>query len=82
MKQKHLETAYVVKLHNIHTLDKPKAFATFVHPNKEGTIDNSRHKKLEYSCSESATLHGFAGYFDTVLYKDVTLSLYFITCVS
>ena len=37
-------------------------------------IDNSRVKSLEFEAKTSFSLHGFAGYFETVLYKDVTLS--------
>lgn len=39
-------------------------------------IDNSRVKSLEFEAKTSFSLHGFAGYFETVLYKDVTLSEY------
>ena len=39
-------------------------------------IDNSRVKSLEFEAKTSYTMHGFAGYFETVLYKDVTLSKY------
>ena len=37
-------------------------------------IDNSRFKTLDFVVENSSLLHGFAGYFDTVLYKDVMLS--------
>lgn len=39
-------------------------------------IDNGRFKSLEFSIAEDCAIHGFAGYFDTVLYKDVMLSKY------
>ncbi len=37
-------------------------------------IDNSRYATKEFRVPVSTMLHGFAGYFDCVLYKDVTLS--------
>ena len=37
-------------------------------------IDNSRVKSLEFEAKTTFTLHGFAGYFETILYKDITLS--------
>ncbi|KAH3824362.1 hypothetical protein DPMN_126197 [Dreissena polymorpha] len=48
-------------------------------------IDNSRFKSLEYHVENTAVLHGFAGYFDTMLYKDVYLSMYIpniVLCLS
>jgi protein arginine N-methyltransferase 5 len=45
-------------------------------------IDNSRFKSLEYHVENTAVLHGFAGYFDTQLYKDVYLSMYPQICCS
>ncbi|PIO26407.1 hypothetical protein AB205_0163320, partial [Aquarana catesbeiana] len=38
-------------------------------------IDNNRYRCLRYSVKLNTVLHGFAGYFQTVLYKDVTLSI-------
>lgn len=37
-------------------------------------IDNSRLKSLEFEVKTSCTLHGFAGYFEAILYKDIMLS--------
>lgn len=37
-------------------------------------IDNSRMKSLEFEVKTSCTLHGFAGYFEAILYKDIMLS--------
>ncbi|GAQ92994.1 Skb1 methyltransferase [Klebsormidium nitens] len=74
----HFETAYVVKLHSVATLSPPQPVFTFAHPNRAAVIDNRRYTKLVFSTDEdagSATLHGFAGYFDAVLYKDVHLGI-------
>jgi hypothetical protein len=38
-------------------------------------FDNSRYKCLSFSISQNCVLHGFSGYFDTVLYKNIVLSI-------
>lgn len=40
----------------------------------DNRIDNSRVKSLEFEAKTTFTMHGFAGYFETILYKDITLS--------
>ena len=72
---KHFETPFVVKLHNITQLSATQDCFTFVHPNKENPIDNSRYKVLRFTVNTSATMHGLAGYFDSTLYDDVHLSI-------
>lgn len=37
-------------------------------------IDNNRYCTLEFPVEVNTVLHGFAGYFETVLYRDITLS--------
>ncbi|KAK9539386.1 hypothetical protein VZT92_004496 [Zoarces viviparus] len=69
----HFETPYVVRLHNFHQLAEPKACFTFKHPTKD--MDNNRYQCLRFSVGCNSVLHGFAGYFETTLYKDVTLSI-------
>ncbi|XP_069489949.1 protein arginine N-methyltransferase 5 [Ambystoma mexicanum] len=69
------EMPYVVRLHNFHQLSEPLPCFTFCHPNKDAVIDNNRFKALEYTVELNTVLHGFSGYFETVLYKDVTLSI-------
>jgi len=68
------ETPYVVRLHNCTVLAKPKPLFEFEHPNW-GEIDNSRYGSLQFDIEESAVIHGFAGYFHTVLYKTHCLSI-------
>ena len=41
----------------------------------ETPVDNSRSETLSFPIECDAMLHGFAGYFETVLYKDVMLSI-------
>jgi hypothetical protein len=35
-----------------------------------------RHSKVTFELAENGLLHGFAGYFDCVLYKDLELSIH------
>ncbi|KAM7321589.1 hypothetical protein ACRRTK_019681 [Alexandromys fortis] len=81
------EMPYVVRLHNFHQLSAPQPCFTFSHPNRgrflhghpdwEGypMIDNNRYCTLEFPVEVNTVLHGFAGYFETVLYGDISLSI-------
>ena len=40
----------------------------------DNPINNERYVCLRFEVKESYVLHGFAGYFDTLLYDDFTLS--------
>ncbi|XP_048436353.1 protein arginine N-methyltransferase 1.5 isoform X3 [Pyrus x bretschneideri] len=74
----HFETAYVVKLHNIARLAPPQPVFTFDHPNHSTDKSNNRYTKLQFGISSdtgSAMIHGFAGYFDSTLYKEVHLGI-------
>ncbi|EFH43573.1 Skb1 methyltransferase family protein [Arabidopsis lyrata subsp. lyrata] len=74
----HFETAYVVKLHSVAKLAPSQSVFTFTHPNFSTKANNQRYKKLQFnlpSDAGSALVHGFAGYFDSVLYKDVHLGI-------
>ncbi|GBG90503.1 hypothetical protein CBR_g50848 [Chara braunii] len=74
----HFETSYVVKLHSVAKLCPPQSVFTFEHPNWSPKIDNRRYKKLTFEFSPdmgSAAVHGFGGYFDATLYKDVHLGI-------
>lgn len=70
------EMPYVVRLHNFHELADPQACFTFVHPNRaDPVINNNRYRILEFRVDVNTVLHGFAGYFETILHGDVTLSI-------
>lgn len=74
----HFETAYVVKLHRIARLSPSQPVFTFTHPNHSNEKSNQRYKKMSFeipSDAGSALVHGFAGYFDATLYKDVHLGI-------
>ncbi|KAK0078543.1 hypothetical protein PV326_009287, partial [Microctonus aethiopoides] len=38
-------------------------------------INNTRYEKKTFIAQQNSVLHGFVGYFDVVLYEDVTLSI-------
>ncbi|KAM9510382.1 protein arginine N-methyltransferase 5 [Guaruba guarouba] len=69
------EMPYVVRLHNYHQLAAPQPCFTFRHPNPEAANDNSRYRLLAFRVDVNSVLHGFAGYFETALYGDITLSI-------
>ncbi|PWA47388.1 SHK1 binding protein 1 [Artemisia annua] len=74
----HFETAYVVKLHRLAKLSPSQTVFTFTHPNYSPNKSNQRYKKLRFDIpieTGSTIVHGFAGYFDAVLYKDVHLGI-------
>ncbi|XP_022851252.1 protein arginine N-methyltransferase 1.5-like isoform X1 [Olea europaea var. sylvestris] len=74
----HFETAYVAKLHRIARLAPTQCVFTFIHPEHSTKNSNQRYKKLLFDISPdtgSAIVHGFAGYFDATLYKDVHLGI-------
>ncbi|XP_039117798.1 protein arginine N-methyltransferase 5 [Dioscorea cayenensis subsp. rotundata] len=74
----HFETAYVVKLHRVARLAPPLEVFTFTHPNCSASINNERYEKLLFEIpadTGSTLVHGFAGYFDSILYKDVHLGI-------
>ena len=61
-----METPYVVKMHRATPLAATQDVFTFVHPNPEAVIDNTRYQKLVFDRrgQPAALCHGFAGYFD------------------
>lgn len=68
------ETPYVVHLVNFYQIAKSQPLFTFKHPNWD-LKTNERYAKLKFHCEQNCVLTGFAGYFETVLYKDVMLSI-------
>jgi protein arginine N-methyltransferase 5 len=72
-----LETPYVVKFQAVSVLDQPKQCWTFQHPTPaqfEDNTHNTRYWTSTFKVKENSLIHGFAGYFDSVLYKDVMIS--------
>jgi len=77
--KKQLQTPFVVMLHNVRPLAEIKKVFYFEHPNPDnGTThgpDNSRYAKLSFTADQASTMHGFAGYFESTLYKDTIISI-------
>jgi len=48
---------------------------TFDHPYTDNPHDNSRYTVLRWQVKDSATIHGFGGYFDATLFRDVHISI-------
>ena len=71
------ETPHVVKLYRHHLLDEAREVFNFKHPRRISSKEktkaysrNERHAVITFTLKDKcATLHGFAGYFDALLYK-------------
>ena len=72
------ETPYVVYLHNVYLPTACKELFTFQHPNWESN-SNERYTQLSYKFSQNSTIHGFAGYFSSDLYKGISISIHPVT---
>ncbi|KAL6261469.1 hypothetical protein P5V15_006559 [Pogonomyrmex californicus] len=70
----HFETPYVVHFQNKYDIANPKPLFTFKHPNTD-VIDNSRYETKTFQVHQNCVLHGFSGYFATILYENITLSI-------
>ncbi|MCH80029.1 protein arginine N-methyltransferase 1.5-like, partial [Trifolium medium] len=71
-----LETTFNTRMYNVAHLAPCQPLFTFTHPKRSVKESNRRYKKLQFVIPddpESAIVHGFAGYFDATLYKDVHL---------
>ncbi|XP_030370721.1 protein arginine N-methyltransferase 5 [Scaptodrosophila lebanonensis] len=66
---------YVALLKSIYHIAEPQTLFEFTHPNRTDQIDNSRYKELSFTVSKDCVLHGIGGYFDTVLYENIILSI-------
>lgn len=70
------ETPYIAHLANFYQIAPPQPLFNFTHPNWSEKINNQRYKKLVFQVEQNCLLTGFVGYFDTILYKDVKLSIH------
>lgn len=66
---------FVVQLNNVYNIAQAKPLFTYVHPKKNLKESNNRDGFLTFNISVDCVLHGIAGYFETILYKDVRLSI-------
>ncbi|ORX44093.1 Skb1 methyltransferase [Hesseltinella vesiculosa] len=82
----HFETPYVVMFQQVCALADSKPLWTFDHPNPvfpctpEGNpvnnLHNTRYQQVTFDVAKPMTMHGLAGYFESVLYKDVMISIH------
>ncbi|KAJ2785180.1 hypothetical protein GGI15_002009 [Coemansia interrupta] len=71
-----LETPYVVNMHAAQLLAPSQRLWAFDHGERPAEpICFARHRRAEFAVDVAAVVHGFAGYFDAVLYADVRLSI-------
>ena len=62
---------------NIHTHSLLQSFSGYSYLDiwiLDKPIDNSRYKRADFHISCANLIHGVAGYFDVVLYKDIIIS--------
>nr|AEX33822.1 protein arginine methyltransferase 5-like protein [Schmidtea mediterranea] len=71
-----LETPYVVRLLNCHLLAPVQSVFTFEHPKPDINASNDRYRELVFKVKEDGVIHGFAGFFHCILYKNVTMSIH------
>ncbi|XP_028967936.1 protein arginine N-methyltransferase 5-like [Galendromus occidentalis] len=75
-----LSTPYVVYFRHVNHLAEPKKLFEFKHPNRDlkgksqSNAHNERLLDLSWESKTSCIFHGFAGYFDCVLYKNIGIS--------
>ncbi|VVC31708.1 Protein arginine N-methyltransferase PRMT5,PRMT5 arginine-N-methyltransferase,Protein arginine N- [Cinara cedri] len=68
------EQSYIVSQQNSYKPTNTQKLFSFKHPKK--VLDsNSRYKCLKFQISSNMQLHGFSGYFDAILYKDIIISI-------
>lgn len=68
------EQLYIVLQPMSYKPTKTKKLFSFHHPKK--ILDsNTRYKCLQFEMVSNMQLHGFSGYFDAILYKDIKISI-------
>lgn len=68
------EQFYIALQPNSYTPTNTKKLFSFNHP-KKVLESNSRYKCLHFQINSNMQLHGFSGYFDAILYKDIIISI-------
>ncbi|XP_047326834.1 protein arginine N-methyltransferase 1.5-like [Impatiens glandulifera] len=76
-KKSQFETPYNVKLYTVARVAPSKRVFTFIHPNNLSTSKtNERYTKIQFKIppeTGAALVHGFAGYFEAILYQDIRI---------
>ncbi|KAI8350689.1 PRMT5 arginine-N-methyltransferase-domain-containing protein [Mortierella sp. GBAus27b] len=82
--QARFETSFVVMFKSVSLLAQPKPIWIFEHPNRvdfppnEDPLSNHhniRSGTIESTAETGGMIHGVAGYFESILYKDVIMSI-------
>eukprot|EP00842_Homolaphlyctis_polyrhiza_P004953 jgi/Hompol1/5459/HPOL_004446-RA len=83
--EEHMETPYVVKFREAVEIAESVPIWRFEHRNNchmqppghpQFNTHNNRYGKAIFNVSQDSVMHGVAGYFESVLYKDVILSIH------
>lgn len=69
------EQLYVVNMRNMYIIAPAQPLFTFDHPRNDLENNNDRYATLTFDIKQDCNLHGFAGYFNAILYKDITISI-------
>lgn len=69
------EQIFVVNMRNVYIIAPAQPLFTFDHPKSDLNKTNNRYKTLTFDIKQDCILHGFAGYFSAVLYKDIQISI-------
>lgn len=69
------EQLYVVNMRNMYIIAPAQPLFTFDHPRNHLENNNDRYATLTFDIKQDCTLHGFAGYFNAILYKDINISI-------
>jgi protein arginine N-methyltransferase 5 len=69
------EQIYVVNMRNMYIIAPAQPLFTFNHPRCDLRKNNDRYTTLTFDIKQDCVLHGFAGYFNAVLYKDINISI-------
>lgn len=69
------EQIYVVNMRNMYIIAPAQPLFNFEHPKTDLKKNNDRYTVLTFDINQDCMLHGFAGYFNAVLYKDINISI-------
>lgn len=75
IRHENAEQIYVVNMRNVYIISPAQPLFTFEHPKINLNKSNNRYSTLTFDIKQDCVLHGFAGYFSAVLYKDVHISI-------
>ncbi|ODN04193.1 Protein arginine N-methyltransferase 5 [Orchesella cincta] len=70
------ETPYVVYMKNFYEIAKPKPLFVFCHPKSDVKETNDRYEAVEFDATQDCMMSGFAGYFESVLFDDIMMSIH------